>query len=276
MTPFLEEAGDNYAMINCDSGMAVDDTVIAVIASSDSDSEPVPGDPGPGGLLHLPRTHSGLDSSVQELEDTMCLPDHLAEHANYFPRLGSGLVSPVLLVNCVPDLGGCLRDMQSCVVNCGSGPEELALGDNGVLSECDDRIEVIIHVGLPGHHDTRWKFSDNSSDPEGWTVLNGLGLAMMDTLLQPDWDLSGSIPDLDRVVRLPRRCDITDPGPVMVFATADMCVYISDSFLCCVGLAGPTFGVHIVGNKQYGQGSTIDLWTICLFGLDAIQVQLDN
>ena len=51
------------------------------------------------------------------------------------------------------------------------------------------------------------------------------------------------------------------------------CDGVSDSFLCCVRLASPIFGVRIVGNKQYGQGSRIDLWTICLFGLDAIQVQ---
>ena len=58
--------------------------VIAVIGCSESrvtqkvsegpefldspDSEPGPR--GPGGLLHLPWTHSGLDSSVRELEDT--------------------------------------------------------------------------------------------------------------------------------------------------------------------------------------------------------------
>ena len=94
--------------------------------------------------------------------------------------------------------------MPGCVVDCGAGPEELPLGDNGVLSECDDRIEVIIHLGLPSHHDTRRKFSDNSSDPEGLSVLSGPGLAMMNTLLQPDWDPGGSIPDLGRVVRLPK------------------------------------------------------------------------
>ena len=38
-----------------------------------------------------------------------------------------------------------------------------------------------------------------------------------------------------------------------------MCVYIPESFLCCVRLAGPTFGVWIIGNKQYDQGSTFDL-----------------
>ena len=210
----------------------VNDTVIAVIGCSESRvtqkvsegpefldgpySEPGPG-PGPGGLLHLPRTHSGLDSSMRELEDMMCLPDHLAE---------------------------------------------LPLGDNEVLLECDYWINMI----------TRRKLSDYSSDPEGWTVLNGLGLAMMDTLLQPDWDPGGLIPVLGGFVRLPKRCDITDPGPMMVSPTAEMCAHISESFL----LAGPTFGVRIFGNKQYGQASTIDLWTICLFGLDAIQVQLGN
>ena len=70
-----------------------------------------------------------------------------------------GLVGPVLLVNCVPDLGGCLPepgalpDAPDCVVDCVPGPAELPLEDNGVLSE------------------TRRKFSDNSSDPEGWNVL---------------------------------------------------------------------------------------------------------
>ena len=95
-------------------------------------------------------------------------------------------------------------------------------------------------------------------------------------MLQADWDPGGSIPDLGGVVRLPKRCDITDPGPVMVSPTAEMCVCISESFLCCVRLAGPTFGVRIVANNQYGQGSTFDLWTMCLFGLDAMQVQLGN
>ena len=262
--PFLEETGDDYVVINCDSGMAVDDTVIAAIASSDSD--PVPGGPSPGGLLHLPWTHPGLDLSVRELEDMMCLLDHSAEHENYFPRPGSGLVNPVLLVNCASDLGGCLRepgalpDVPGCVVDCGPGPEVLPLGDNGVLSECDDRIKVIIHVGLPSRHDTWRKLSDNSGDPEGWSVLNGPGLTN-----DGHWDPDESIPDLGRVLRLPKRCNITDLGPVMVSPTAEMCVYISDSFLCCVGLAGPTFGVRIVGNKQYDQGSAIDLWTIIMF-----------
>ena len=66
--------------------MAVDDTVIAVIVSSDS--EPVQGGHGAGGLLHLPRTRSGLNSSIRELDDTMCLPDRLAEHESYFPKPG--------------------------------------------------------------------------------------------------------------------------------------------------------------------------------------------
>ena len=78
------------------------------------------------------------------------------------------------------------------------------------------------------------------------------------------------------VVRLPKRCDITDPGPVIVSPTAEMCVYIFESFLCCVRLAGPTFGVRIVGNKQYGQGYMFDVWTICLFGLDALRIQLGD
>ena len=45
--PFLEEVGDDYAIIYHDSGMAVDNTMTAVISSSDS--EPVQG--GLGGLL---------------------------------------------------------------------------------------------------------------------------------------------------------------------------------------------------------------------------------
>ena len=107
-------------MIKCDSGMAVDETVIAVIGCSDSELGLGGGGGGlgPRGLLHLPRTHSGLDSSVRELEDTMCLPDHSTdidpEHENYFPRPGSGLVNMVLLFNCVPDLGGCPRDEPGC------------------------------------------------------------------------------------------------------------------------------------------------------------------
>ena len=149
--------------------------------------------------------------------------------------------------------------MPGCVYNCGSGPEELPPEDSEVLSGFDSRIDVIIHEGLPGWHGTWRKLFDNSDDPEGWTVLKGPGLAMMDILLQPDWDPGGSIPDMGGVVRLPKRCDITDPGPVMVSPTAKMCVYISESFLCCVRLAGPTFGVRIVGNKQYDQGSTFDL-----------------
>ena len=84
------------------------------------------------------------------------LPDNSAdidpEHENYFPRPSSGLVNPVLLVNCIPNLGGCLRepgalpDVPGCI-NCRSGPEELPLGDNEMLSECDDRIDMIIHDG---------------------------------------------------------------------------------------------------------------------------------
>ena len=57
--------------------------------------------------------------------------------------------------------------MPGGVINCESGPEELPLGDNEMLSECDDQIDMIIHVGLPGGHGTRRKLNDNSSDPEG-------------------------------------------------------------------------------------------------------------
>ena len=42
-------------------------------------------------------------------------------------------------------------------------------------------------------------------------------------LLQPDWDPGGSIPDSGGS---PKRCDVTDPGPVMVSLTAGVCVYI--------------------------------------------------
>ena len=44
--------------------------------------------------------------------------------------------------------------------------------------------------------------------------------------------------------------------------------------LCRAG--GSDIWSGIVGNKQYDQGSVIDLWTICLFGLYAIQVHLGN
>ena len=99
------------------------------------------------------------------------------EPEKYFLKPGSGLVNLVILVNCVPDLGGCLQEpgalpnVPGCVINCGSGPEELPPGDNEVLSECDGRIDMVIHEGFPGRHGTWRKLSDNSSDPEGWTVL---------------------------------------------------------------------------------------------------------
>ena len=135
--------GDNYAIVDSNSGMAVDDnTMISVISSSDS--EPMQGGRGQGGLLHPPRTHSGRKSPRRELEDTMCLPNHSAEHGSYFPKSCGGLFGPVFLVNCVPRaLPG-----TGCVVSCGPGPAEFPLGDNGVLLE------------------TWPQFSDISSDPE--------------------------------------------------------------------------------------------------------------
>ena len=39
---------------------------------------------------------------------------------------------------------------------------------------------------------------------------------MMDILLQPDWDPGGSIPDSVGVVIHPKRCNVMNPGPVMV------------------------------------------------------------
>ena len=62
----------------------------------------------------------------------------------------------------------------------------------------------------------------------------------------------------------------------MVSPMAGICVYISDSFLCCVGLAGPPFVVRIVEDRQCGQDFVFDLWTVCLFGLHYIQVLLGN
>ena len=53
---------------------------------------------------------------------------------------------------------------------------------------------------------------------------------------------------------------------MMVYQTAEMCVYISDSFLCCVGLVGPTCGMWIVEHRQYIQEF------VFLIGLDSIQV----
>ena len=53
-------------------------------------------------------------------------------------------------------------------------------------------------------------------------------------------------------------------------------MYIPDSSLGCVRLAGPTFGVRASRNKQVGQGSAFDLWTMCLFGLDALRIQLSD
>ena len=121
-------------MTNCESGMAVDDAVIAAGRCSESqvmqkvsegpefldgpDSEPGPGGPGSDEMLHLPRTHSGRDPSVRKLGDTMCLPDHSADidpgPGEYFPRPSSRLVNPVLLVNCVPDLEGACWSPDFC------------------------------------------------------------------------------------------------------------------------------------------------------------------
>ena len=53
-------------------------------------------------------------------------------------------------------------------------------------------------------------------------------------------------------------------------------MYIPDSSLGCVRLAGPIFGVRVSRNKQVGQGSAFDLWTMCLFGLDALWIQLSD
>ena len=53
-------------------------------------------------------------------------------------------------------------------------------------------------------------------------------------------------------------------------------MYIPDSFLGCVMLAGPIFGVRVSRNKQVGQGSAFDLWTMCLFGLDYLRIQLSD
>ena len=51
---------------------------------------------------------------------------------------------------------------------------------------------------------------------------------------------------------------------------------VPDSFLGCVRLAGPIFGVRVSRNKQVGQGSAFDLWTMCLFGLDSLRIQLSD
>ena len=53
-------------------------------------------------------------------------------------------------------------------------------------------------------------------------------------------------------------------------------MYIPDSFLGCVRLAGPIFGVRVSRNKQVGQGSAFYLWTMCLFGLDSLRIQLSD
>ena len=195
----------------------------------------------------------------------------------------------------------------------------------------------------PGRYGTRRKLCDCFNDPEEWTVVIWPGLAMMDILLQPDWDPGGSIPDSVGVVIPPKRCNVMNPGPVMVSPKVGMpcvrrefagmpdqglfslipadfaalpfwvltfgsgsfsndfgsgsvrfctngllgllhgsnemtgvCVYIPDSSLGCVRLAGPTFGVRVSRNKQVGQGSAFDLWTMCLFGLDALRIQLSD
>ena len=53
-------------------------------------------------------------------------------------------------------------------------------------------------------------------------------------------------------------------------------MYIPDSSLGYVRLAGPTFGVWVSRNRQVGQGSAFDLWTRCLFGLDVLRIQLGD
>ena len=107
-------------------------------------------------------------------------------------------------------------------------------------------------------------------------VLNGPGLAMMDILLQPDWHPGGPIPD-GGSRETSKTMRYHGSGSLDGFSDGrSVCVYIYGSFLCCVRLVVPTFGVRIVGNKQYSQGSALDLWTMCSFGLDALRILLGN
>ena len=66
-----------------------------------------------------------------------------------------------------------------------------------------------------GSYGTRRKLCDCFNDPEEWTVVIWPGLVMMD-ILQPDWDPGGSIPDSVGVVIPPKRCNVMNPGAVMV------------------------------------------------------------
>ena len=85
---FIEEVGDESVMTNCEAGVAAGRCSESQVTQKVSegpefldgpDSEHGPGGPGPGEMLHLPHTHSGLDPSVRELGGTMCLPDHSAD-----------------------------------------------------------------------------------------------------------------------------------------------------------------------------------------------------
>ena len=73
--------GGESVITSCKSGMTVDDAVIA---------------------------------AVREHGDMLCLSDYSGNidpgPGECFPRPGSRLVNPALLVNCVPDLGKCLLE----------------------------------------------------------------------------------------------------------------------------------------------------------------------
>ena len=88
---------------------------------------------------------------------------------------------------------------------------------------------------------------------------------MRATCFQSDWESGGIIPDLDSFVRLPKRHDITDVGPIMVYQMAGLCVYISDCVRCCVGLVDSTGAMPIVDDRQCIWEFVFDLWTVFLW-----------
>ena len=73
---------------------------------------------------------------------------------------------------------------------------------------------------------------------------------MMDILLQPDWDPGGSIPDSVGVLGVvipPKRCNVMNPGPVMVSPKVGMpCAGLGSSTLHQVQVQVQVFSFFIL------------------------------
>ena len=107
----------------------------------------------------------------------------------------------------------------------------------------------------PGRYGTRRKLCDCLNDPEEWTVVIWPGLAMMDIFLQPDWDPGGSIPDSVGVVIPSKRCNVMNPGPVMVSPKVGMpCVRREFAGMPDQGLIPADFAALPFWVLTYGSG----------------------